>query len=333
MLPLFRASFALAISALLASWSAAQTGTLDQVSPTPTGANSAGFNGSAPSLVWQAQVRAGLTGQLEGFSLTLTGTPSSQLDVRVRNGNGWNSGPILFQKLISKTNSLTEVVFVDATSGGIAVTAGNTFVIEMQGNNTGTGINGSYINPLSGPPLYPEPLFLGGPGCFNDCGWRIGFNTYVLVGMTPPTTYCTAKLNSLGCVPAIGWTGIPSAASGSGFTVNCANVRNNKNGLLFYGVNGRAAAPFQGGTLCVNSPLKRATGVNSGGTPAPANDCTGAYAYDMNAFAVGALGGNPLPALAVPGTLVDCQWWGRDPGFPSPNNTSLSNGMEYTVGP
>jgi hypothetical protein len=149
---------------------------------------------------------------------------------------------------------------------------------------------------------------------------------------TQPTVYCTAKVNSLGCTPTIGFTGTPSATAGSGFTVDGSNVRNQKAGLLFYGMNGQNNTPFQGGTLCVATPIKRTPAVNSGGTPAPTNDCTGVYSIDMNAFAVGALGGTPDPSLTVPGTVVDCQYWGRDPGFPAPNNTTLTDGLEYVVG-
>ena len=148
-----------------------------------------------------------------------------------------------------------------------------------------------------------------------------------------PAIYCTAKLNSLGCRPAIASSGCSSASTASGFAVAAAQLLNNKNGLLFHGVNGRASIPFQGGTLCVGAPVRRTPGLSSGGTPAPTNDCSGYYSIDMNAFASGSLGGNPQPALLVAGTVVDCQWWGRDPGFGAPDNTQLSDGLEYTVAP
>lgn len=156
-----------------------------------------------------------------------------------------------------------------------------------------------------------------------------GFQFEYLSG---PVSYCTAKMNSLGCTPVIGSSGTPSASSGSGFTVQASNVINNKSGLLFYGITGRAALPFQGGTLCVKAPIRRTPVVSSGGLPPP-NSCTGTYFIDMNAFAHSTGTPAPSPALLVPGTIVDCQWWGRDPGFPVPNNTTLSDGLEYTVGP
>jgi hypothetical protein len=150
-------------------------------------------------------------------------------------------------------------------------------------------------------------------------------------GCPATSTYCTAKINALGCSPTMSSTGTASATSGSGFVVKCTQVRNQKSGLLFYGVNGQSANPFQGGTLCVKSPIKRTAGQSSGGTPAPNNDCTGVWSIDMNAFALS--GGPPIPlaALQVSGTTVDCQWWGRDPGYPAPNNTQLSNGLHYTI--
>jgi hypothetical protein len=164
---------------------------------------------------------------------------------------------------------------------------------------------------------------LWSPGMFSGIAFKPDCNA---------TTYCTAKQNSLGCVPSIGFVGSPNSF-GSGFTVSSVNVLNNKNGLLFYGVNGQSSLPFQGGTLCVKSQVRRTTAVNSGGTPPPSNDCSGVFAIDMNLFAVGGLGGNPLAALTVPGTVVDCQWWGRDPGFIPPFNTTLSDALEYKICP
>jgi uncharacterized delta-60 repeat protein len=142
-----------------------------------------------------------------------------------------------------------------------------------------------------------------------------------------PHGYCTPKLNSLGCAPTMSFTGAPSVAQTSGFVVACSLVRNEKSGLIFYSTLGPASAPFQGGTFCVQPPTRRTPIALSGGNAAPANDCTGAFALDMNAYAASGVD----PALATAGTSVYCQTWSRDPG--ASFNTSLSNGLAYDTLP
>lgn len=139
------------------------------------------------------------------------------------------------------------------------------------------------------------------------------------------TTYCTAKTASVGCLPAIGASGLPSASSPSGFPITCASVINNKNALLFYSLTGAQALAFQGGTLCVKTPIRRTAVLNSGGNPPP-NDCSGTLSFDFNAFIAG--GSDPL---LVAGQQVNAQWWFRDPGFSPPNNTGLSNAIEFVI--
>ncbi len=150
-----------------------------------------------------------------------------------------------------------------------------------------------------------------------------------------PVTYCTAKTNSLGCVPAIGSSGAASATATSGFWLTASNEINNKVGLVLYSEFGRDAAAFgPGGLLCVKAPTRRSKGFNAGGNPPP-NDCSGVFAIDFNAFGRGLLGTPPNPAayLSIPGQLVTAQFWGRDPGFPVPDNFSLSNGLEFLICP
>jgi hypothetical protein len=146
-------------------------------------------------------------------------------------------------------------------------------------------------------------------------------------------TYCTAKTNSLGCVPSIGSSGSWTASAPNAFTIRATALRNNCNGLLLYGIAGRAAQPFHGGVLCFAAPRMRAPAMNSSGWSAPVVDCSGYFLFDMTAFRVGTLGGSPAPFLSLPGTTVDCQFWARDPGFAAPNNVQLTDALEFEVGP
>ena len=52
------------------------------------------------------------------------------------------------------------------------------------------------------------------------------------------------------------------------------------------------------------------------------------FAIDFNAFASGALGGNPLPSIQQPGTRVNAQIWGRDSVA---TGSFLSDGIEFVM--
>jgi probable HAF family extracellular repeat protein len=136
--------------------------------------------------------------------------------------------------------------------------------------------------------------------------------------------FCTAKVNSLGCTPAMTSSGIASASSTLPFDVGAVNVLNNKNGLLYYGL-APLNAPFQGGTKCVAQPARR-TGVQDSFGNAGPNDCSGAYSIDLNVLIQG--GGDP--ALAI-GETIYTQYWTRDPA--SPSTTGLTDGMAITIFP
>ncbi len=153
-----------------------------------------------------------------------------------------------------------------------------------------------------------------------------------IASFTSVTTYCTAKINSQGCTPSIGFLGASSMSSGSGFVIRTVQVLNNKPGLYLYSDAGRVAVPFFGGLRCLNSPVRRSVPMNSGGN-APPNDCSGVYAMDWNTFSVGGLGGTPQAYLLSPGHVVQVQAWGRDNGFPAGFNATLSDALEYAVGP
>ena len=167
----------------------------------------------------------------------------------------------------------------------------------------------------------PSGVALFAGGTFSTAG---GFSSKRIAkwddDLSPAKTYCTAKVNSQGCTPTIIAVATPSTSAGNGFTISAASVLAKVPGLLFYGKNGAQEQPFQGGFLCVAPPNIRIAAQNSG----PGTGCQGSFSTDFNAY----MASGADPGL-VPGAAVFCQWWSRDPGFPAPNNTNLTNALQF----
>jgi hypothetical protein len=184
------------------------------------------------------------------------------------------------------------------------------------------------------------PAFaVGGGGDLNGDGVRdffaagsscdsVATNGGVVKGISlfpsSPVTYCTGKTNSLGCIPGVTRSGLPSVSSATPFSINAVNIINQKQGLLFYGF-APESSPFQGGTLCVAAPTTRTAVQSSGGSTSGA-DCTGTFALDFNTRIQSGVD----PALSL-GAEVYCQYWSRDPQ--SPSTTSLTNALRFLVQP
>ncbi|MCC6408929.1 MAG: M28 family peptidase [Planctomycetes bacterium] len=162
-------------------------------------------------------------------------------------------------------------------------------------------------------------------------GWNIDAFQLVALGpgsggCTPPATYCTSKVNSQFCSPAIASSGQPSATAAVPFDITASQVLNKKNGLLFYGSQPLGAS-FQGGHLCVKLPITRTSVQTSGGSPT-GTDCTGTFSYDFNAL----IQGGTDPSL-VQGATVYAQYWYRDPADLSGFFTGLTEGLSFQICP
>ena len=142
--------------------------------------------------------------------------------------------------------------------------------------------------------------------------------------LTFPVSYCTPKQNSQGCLPRIQASGFASASGPGALAIEAVQVINGKAGLLFYGF-APSSLPFQGGTLCVEQPLKRTAVQSSGGNPPP-DDCSGMYGMDFNAE----IQSGSNPAL-IAGVKICAQYWYRDPA--SPSTTGLSDALAFDIGP
>jgi hypothetical protein len=140
-----------------------------------------------------------------------------------------------------------------------------------------------------------------------------------------PGTYCLAKTNSLGCEPAIGFSGAPSVSGPDDFHVTASLFGNRKTGFLFFGPEA-SMPPFAAGASCVRGAIVRAPPQDSGGSPPPVQDCSGTF--DV-AFTHAYMSAHGLGAAST----VHAQWFARDPAQADGTGASLSNALEFTICP
>jgi hypothetical protein len=141
----------------------------------------------------------------------------------------------------------------------------------------------------------------------------------------PITNYCIGKTNSLGCVPSIAPTGLPSIAGKYAFFATALQVLNHRNGTFVWGT-APAQSPFMGGTLCVQAPIRMTAVQDSSGNAGVGTDCSGWHSFLMTPPWMQARGWTA-------GTTIYCQFFCRDPALAPPDQIAFSNAMNFTVVP
>ena len=144
------------------------------------------------------------------------------------------------------------------------------------------------------------------------------------------TSYCTAGTSASGCQATLSASGAASATASTGFVVTATGVEGQKDGLFFFGQNGRQANPWGTGTSfqCVVPPVKRAGLLAATGT---VGLCDGGFVQDLNARWCSTC---PKPSqVPVVGQPLQIQLWYRDPANTSNQTTSLSDALEAEVCP
>jgi hypothetical protein len=175
----------------------------------------------------------------------------------------------------------------------------------------------------------PGTILVGAPRASHAGGSKAGA-AYVFTPLASSLAYCTAGVSASGCSALLASAGTASATAPSGFDLSASGGEGAKDGLFFFGSNGRQANPWGNGTSfqCVVPPVKRAGLLSGSGT---SGLCDGAFSQDLNALW--------CPTCPKPGhnpgagATVQAQLWYRDPFSTSNQTTSLSDAIEFTIAP
>jgi hypothetical protein len=202
------------------------------------------------------------------------------------------------------------------------------------GVTDGTGGQGVKPLPMTHDGWIQETVALSGTGALSAEveSWIAALTAQQKnpVGHHGPEVYCTAGTSASGCTALISAAGTASASAPSGFVISAGGVEGHKDGLFFFGTNGKQANSWGNGTSyqCVVPPVKRAPIMTGTGT---IGSCDGSFAFDLNAFW--------CPTCPKPhknpgsGAVVQAQLWYRDPLNTSNQTTSLSDAIEFAVAP
>jgi hypothetical protein len=263
----------------------------------------------------------GLTAyQAQGQAYHLANPPGFNGSQQIRiTGYGTDSSPLTANQ-VQQTHSgpwagfaATTLNYKTDTTGG---NSGSPVIHEPTGDVIGVHTHGGCGTDGSGAN--------SGTGA-NHGGWQAARNAPLGVCQSQSSTsvYCTAKANSVSCIPTIGSVGTPSSTGGPGsFLVTSGSQVNNQNGLLIYGTL-PAATPFLGGFLCVGGTVLRTPGQSTGGTAT----CTGSFSFDMGGYIASGFD----PNLTC-GAIVYTQYWTRDTTSAPPNNINLTQGLRFEIG-
>lgn len=155
-------------------------------------------------------------------------------------------------------------------------------------------------------------------------GWLVDLVRVEIDEPGGPYIYCKSKTNSSGCKPIMAYSGDGSLSGADDLVLSCSTLRNKVWGSFAWST-GSNSVPFNGGTLCVQSPAKRTTVASTGGWPGPQLDCTGTYAWFFSHQYL-------LDNGAVPGQTIYCQFFGRDI-LASGGPMTLSNAVAVPILP
>ncbi len=172
-------------------------------------------------------------------------------------------------------------------------------------------LSGSTV--LGGAPFHDVPL--------SNAGLATAWD----LASTGVVFYCTGKTSSVGCVPFLTTTGLPSASSTTPFQVVANDVVPGEAGFVIYGFK-KANLAFHGARLCVKAPFVR--------TPAksPKNPGGGCSGWVLRRNFNATIQSGTDPAL-TPGRVVTAQVRQRDPADPAGFGDGLTDGVRFTIAP